>query len=63
MTSIHYHSERAAAERLTAIEASSADHAVIHVALAEMHEQVVAGDLNRSLAPFEHSQAWTKFVS
>ena len=62
MTSIQYHSERAAAERLFAFEASGADHAAIHVALAEMHEQSVAGDVNQSLAPFEHSQAWTKFV-
>ena len=62
MTSIQYHSERAAAERLIAVEASGLDHAAIHVALAEMHEQVVARDVNQSLAPFEHSQTWTKFA-
>ncbi len=62
MTSIQYHSERAAAERLIAIEASGSRHAAIHVALAEMHEQFVAGDVNQSLAPFEHSQAWTRFA-
>ena len=62
MTPIHYHSQRAAAERLNAIEASGPGHAAIHVALAEMHEQSVAQDVNESLAPFEHSQAWIKFA-
>lgn len=63
MSSIQYHSQRAAAERLSAIEASGSGHGAIHVALAEMHEQSVARDVNESLAPFVHCQAWTKFAA
>jgi hypothetical protein len=62
MTSIQYHSQRAAVERLNAIEASGSGHGAIHVALAEMHEQSVAQDVNQSLAPFEHPEVWTKFA-
>ena len=62
MTSIQYHSKRAIAERLIATAASESGYASIHVALAEMHEQFAAEDVNQSLAPFEHSKAWARFA-
>jgi hypothetical protein len=59
---IQYHVQRALAERLVAVDASQLGPAAIHVALAEMHEQAAATDVNQSLAPFEHSQAWDRFA-
>jgi hypothetical protein len=57
MSSIHYHSERATAERLVAAEAISVP-AAIHIALAEMHEQLAVADINDWLAPLKRTQAW-----
>jgi hypothetical protein len=59
---IRYHAQRAASERLVAANAVDLIPAAIHVALAEMHEQAAAGDVNRSLAPFELSLAWRQFA-
>lgn len=59
---IQYHVQRALAERLVAADASELRPAAIHVAIAEMHEQAAASDVNERLAPFEHSQAWSKFA-
>ena len=60
---IQNHMRRAFAERLVATDASQPYHAAIHVALAEMHEHAAARAVNESLAPFEHSQAWSRFAS
>jgi hypothetical protein len=59
---IHYHSNRAITERLVAGRSSNAEEAAIHLTLAEMHEQMAAGRVNRVLAPFEHSRAWEIFA-
>lgn len=58
---IQYHSNRATAERLAA-DTGGDGQAAIHVALAEMHEQAAAGQVNAILAPFEQSRAWTIFT-
>jgi len=59
---IQYHVQRALAERLVAVDGSEEGPAAIHVALAEMHEQAAASCVNQSLAPFEHSQAGSRFA-
>lgn len=59
---IQIHMQRALAERLVATDTSELGHAAIHVALAEMHEHAAANAVNESLAPFEHSQAWSRFA-
>lgn len=59
---IQYHVQRALDERVVAADASELGPAAIHVALAEMHEQAAASDVNQSLAPLEHSRAWSKFA-
>jgi len=59
---IRYHVQRASAERRIASEANTPGPAGIHVALAEMHEQAAAADVNQSLAPFQHPHAWNKFA-
>jgi len=59
---IQYHVSRAFAERRVATEARGVSQADIHVALAEMHEQAAASAVNKSLAPLEYSQAWSKFA-
>ncbi len=53
MSPIHYHSKRATDERLNATDASDAGFAAIHVELAQMHEQLVAVDINDGLAPLD----------
>jgi len=60
--SIQDHVQRARAERLVAAQADELGTAAIHVALAELHEQAAARDVNQSLAPFEQSRAWRKFA-
>ena len=59
---IHYHVQRALAERLVATDASEPGPAAIHVSLAEMHEQAAASGVNESLALFARSQAWSRFA-
>lgn len=59
---IQYHVQRAKAERVVAADSGEQGPAAIHVALAEMHEQAAASAVIQSLAPFEHSLAWSKFA-
>lgn len=59
---IHYHVQRAQAERLVAAEAAERIPTDTHLSLADMHEQAAGAILNQRLAPFEHSQAWMKFA-
>ena len=58
MSSIRYHSERAAAERQFAGDSKNPGPAAIHVTLAEMHENLLAKDINDRLAPFKRSTSW-----
>jgi hypothetical protein len=60
--SIQDHVQRAKAERLVAAQSDELGAAVIHRALAELHEQAAARELNESLAPFEQSPAWRRFA-
>jgi hypothetical protein len=59
---IQYHVERASDERAVAADSIAIGPAAIHVALAEMHEQAAATDVNQSLAPFHSSRAWRNFA-
>ena len=59
---IHYHVQRALAERRVAIDGHEPGPTAIHVALAEMHEQAAAREVNERLTPFEESPAWRRFA-
>ena len=59
---VHYHVQRALAERRVATDACEPGPTAIHVALAEMHEQAAAREVNESLAPLEDSAAWRSFT-
>ena len=62
MSSIQDHSERAAVERQFARDSKNPGPAAIHVTLAELHEHLLAKDINDCLAPLKRSTTWRALV-